>query len=112
MCDHPLSRMIARRLLGCHILLCLAVSLLLLRTTSPALAVDRRSFAYVANSRSNSVSISEINTATGDLMPRGDVAAGRSPIALAVHPSGRLFYVLNEDSYDVSIYIMDPTPGG
>jgi hypothetical protein len=66
MCDHPLCRMIARRLLGCHILLCLAGSLLLLSTTSPALAVDRRSFAYVANSRSNSVSISEINTATGD----------------------------------------------
>jgi 6-phosphogluconolactonase (cycloisomerase 2 family) len=45
-------------------------------------------------------------------MLRGEVAAGRSPIALAVHPSGRLFYALNEDSYDVSIYIMDPTTGG
>jgi 6-phosphogluconolactonase len=104
--------MIARRLLGCHILLGLAVSLLLLSAISPALAGDRRSFVYVANSRSNNVSISKIHTTTGDLMPRGEVAAGRSPIALAVHPSGRLFYALNEDSYDVSIYIMDPTTGG
>jgi hypothetical protein len=65
MCDRPLSCMIARRLLGCHTLLCLVVSLLLLSTTSPALAVDRRSFAFVANSRSNSVSIYRMDPTTG-----------------------------------------------
>jgi hypothetical protein len=53
---------------------------------------------YVANSRPNSLSIYEMNTATGDLVPRGEVADGRSPVALAGHPSGRLFSVLNEDS--------------
>jgi DNA-binding beta-propeller fold protein YncE len=31
--------------------------------------------------------------------------------APAVHPSGRLFYALNEDSYNVSVYAMNPTTG-
>jgi 6-phosphogluconolactonase (cycloisomerase 2 family) len=31
--------------------------------------------------------------------------------ALAVHPSDRLFYALNEDSYNVSVYAMNPTTG-
>jgi 6-phosphogluconolactonase (cycloisomerase 2 family) len=89
----------------------MAVIVTLLSATTPALAVGRPSFVYVGHSRSNSLSIYEMNTATGDLVPRGEVAAGRSPVALAVHPSGRLFYALNADSYNVSVYTMNPTTG-
>jgi hypothetical protein len=81
---HSLSQMIARCLLGCQTLLCMAVIVTLLSATTPALAVGRPSFIYVGHSRSNSLSIYEMNTATGDLVPRGEVAAGRSPVALAV----------------------------
>jgi hypothetical protein len=94
---HSLSQIIARGLLGCQTLLRVALSVTLLSATTPTLAVGRRSFVYVANSRSNSLFIYEMK-ATGDLVPRGEVAAGRSPVALAAHPSGRLFSVLNEDS--------------
>ena len=95
---HSLSQIIARGLLGCQTLPCVAVSVTLLSATTPTLAVGRPSFVYVANSRPNSLSIYEMNTATGDLVPCGEVADGRSPVALAGHPSGRLFSVLNDDS--------------
>ena len=95
---HSLSQIIARGLLGCQTLPCVAVSVTLLSATTPTLAVGRLSFVYVANSRPNSLSIYEMKTATGDLVPCGEVADGRSPVALAGHPSGRLFSVLNDDS--------------
>jgi len=93
MCDHPLSRMIARRLLGCHTLLCLVVSLLQLDTTSPALPVDRRSFAYVANSRSNSVSIYIMHPTHRGLTPLTTAETGADPAAIMVNPNGRFAYV-------------------
>jgi hypothetical protein len=111
MSGHMLSQMIARCLLGCQTILCVAISVTLLSTTTPALAVGRPRLVYVANSRSNSLSIYEMNAATGDLVLRGEVAAGRSPVALAVHLSGLLFCALNKHSYNVSLYAMNPTTG-
>jgi YVTN family beta-propeller protein len=48
-----------------------------------------KSFAYVTNSGSNTVSIYSINQATGALTAIGTVAAGTQPWSIDVGPSGK-----------------------
>ena len=77
-----------------------------------AMAVDPTgSFAYVANSGSNDVSMYSINTTTGILTPVGLIVAGTTPLSVAVDPTGKFAYVTNSGSNDVSMYTINATTG-
>jgi 6-phosphogluconolactonase len=54
-----------------------------------------RSFLYVANSGSNSVSSFRINPASGEPTPLNPstVSTGATPVALVLHPNGEFLYV-------------------
>jgi 6-phosphogluconolactonase len=74
-------------------------------------------FAYVANSRSNSVTMYTIDPATGALTSIGTIGAGKNPISVAVDPSGKFVYVVNNHGFisdelsDVSMYTIDASTG-
>jgi 6-phosphogluconolactonase len=68
-------------------------------------------FAYVANYGSNSVSMYSIDPDTGALAFIGTVAAGSSPVSVAVDHSGQFAYVANNDSHDISMYTINATTG-
>ena len=77
-----------------------------------AMAVDPTgSFAYVANSGSNNVSMYSINTTTGILTSLGLIASGTNPLSVAVDPTGKFAYVTNSGSNDVSMYTINATTG-
>ena len=68
--------------------------------------------AFVANARSNDISSYVINDATGALASSGaPVAAGSSPLALAVSASGKFAYVANFGSGTLAGYRIDPANG-
>ncbi len=75
-------------------------------------------FAYVANEAafsfpqpSGNVSMYTIDSTTGALRSTGTVVAGKTPVSVAVDPSGKFAYVANRDSGDVSMYTINPTTG-
>jgi 6-phosphogluconolactonase len=68
-------------------------------------------FAYVANYGSNSISMYNIDPVTGALAFIGTVAAGSSPVSVAVDRSGKFAYVANNDSHDISMYTINATTG-
>ena len=86
-----------------------------------SIAVDPSGkFAYVANNGSNDVSGYTIDTGSGALtpidadpntVPIDNFAAGTSPDAVAIHPSGKFAYVSNFGSNDVSAYTITPLTG-
>ena len=61
----------------------------------------------------NNVSGYKINPSTGALTPiaGSPFAAGKVPISVAVHPSGRFVYVGNAGSANVSGYTSSPITG-
>ncbi|MFD5430138.1 YncE family protein, partial [Streptomyces sp. NPDC127084] len=67
--------------------------------TGPAHAVPPGTYAYVANSESNTVSV--IDTATNTVSATIDV--GSFPIGVAVSPDGTRAYVVNGFSDTVSV---------
>ncbi len=76
-------------------------------------------FAYVANACgvtctvSGNVSAYTIDSTTGALspVPGSPFAAGSTPIAVAVDPSGKFAYVANANSTNVSAYTINNTTG-
>lgn len=75
-------------------------------------------FAYVADGGDNSdgskggnVSMYTIDATTGVLTSIGKIAAGMSPTSVAVHPTGKFIYVVNQDSNDISMYTINTTTG-
>ena len=90
-----------------------------------ALAVDPTGkFLYVADAFSNYISAQTIDPITGQLGlgpgspsgdfgsgPFGSYAAGGSPKALVVDPSGKFLYVANTTGNDVTAYTIDPASG-
>jgi 6-phosphogluconolactonase len=68
-------------------------------------------FAYVANYGSNSISMYSIDPVAGALAFIGTVAAGSSPVSVAVDRSGKYAYVANNDSHDISMYTINATTG-
>jgi 6-phosphogluconolactonase (cycloisomerase 2 family) len=84
-----------------------------------AVAVDPSGkFAYVADggqssngAKGTNVAMYSIDATTGVLTPIGTVAAGVSPSSIAIHPSGKFVYVVNDDSNDISTYTLNLTTG-
>jgi len=77
-----------------------------------SIAVDPTgTFAYVANSGSNDVSMYTINATTGALTSIGMIATGTDPVSVAVDPAGEFAYVTNSGSNDVSMYTINATSG-
>ena len=72
----------------------------------------RGQFAYVANFNSNNVSAYTINPSTGALtaIVGSPFTAGSFPRSVAVDPSGKFAYVLNEGG-NVSGYTINPSTG-
>jgi hypothetical protein len=66
-------------------------------------------FAYVTNYAINSASTYAVDAATGRLKFVGKVAAGASPVVVAVDPSGKYAYVANIASNTVSQYTIGPS---
>lgn len=74
-----------------------------------------KTFLYVANSTSNSVSGFGINHASGVLTPIGNAIpptpVGTSPVGLGVSPNSQFLYVLNQGSSNISIFSIDSVRG-
>ncbi len=86
-------------------------------TTPQSVSIDPSGlYAYVANSGSNDVSAYAIDAVTGGLTPIDadtstvgidNFAAGNSPLSVTIDPYGRLAYVANSGSDNVSAYTID-----
>ena len=68
-------------------------------------------FAYSANFSDNTLSIYGMNPTTGVLLANGYVQTGAGPRGVAVHPNGRFVYTANENSADVSAFVITPNGG-
>lgn len=78
--------------------------------SAPPRAPD--SVIYVTNVSSSDVSIHAVDGDTGTLgAAQAAAPAGTSPVAIAVHPSGRFLYVANFQSCDISAYAIDAVTG-
>ncbi|MDH4286459.1 MAG: lactonase family protein, partial [Gallionella sp.] len=83
-------------------------------------------FAYVANSKSDSISAYSINSASGALVVidadgaaggvQASIATGDNPTSIAIHPSGKFAYAVNQGNGSttgntISAYSIDITSG-
>ena len=70
-------------------------------------------YLYVANDGSNEVSAWRVDPGSGRLsaIPGAPFKAGKSPSALAVHPSNQFLYTADFDSASVSAFRIDPANG-
>jgi YVTN family beta-propeller protein len=73
-------------------------------------------FAYVANwsdpyGSAGNVSMYTIDATTGALTYKAGVAAGTTPVSVAVDPTGKSAYVTNSGSNDISMYTINATTG-
>jgi YVTN family beta-propeller protein len=76
------------------------------------LTIDPRGkVLYVADAKSNSISLYVIDAGTGALTNIGSVAAGQSPVAIAINPEGRYLYALDQASSYISCYAIDGFTG-
>jgi 6-phosphogluconolactonase (cycloisomerase 2 family) len=84
-----------------------------------SIAVDPAGlFAYVTNYGANDIRVSSIDTSTGALAHidadggiagfQDSITTGSGPIAIAIHPSGKFAYAVNQLSNSVSGYSIDP----
>jgi 6-phosphogluconolactonase len=77
-----------------------------------ALTIDPRGrVLYVANTKSNTVSIYNIDPRTGILTHLGSIATGTLPIALAINPEGKFLYTLDQTSFKLSCFAIDGITG-
>ena len=68
-------------------------------------------FAYTLNSGDGSVSVYNVDTATGQLRARGSVKTGALPVDAVTTADGHRSYVLNAGSASVSAYARDGLTG-
>lgn len=86
-------------------------------TTPVSITIDPTgSYLYTANSGSNNVSGFAINSSTGELAaisgtPASPFAAGTSPVAVTLDPSGKFAYATNAGSNNVTAYTVDGSTG-
>ena len=79
---------------------------------SHSVTVDPKGrFAYVANTRDNTISVYTIDQTTGALITGTAVAAGTTPYSVTVDPSGKFAYAANLASNTISVYTIDQTTG-
>jgi len=76
-----------------------------------SVAIDRSSKFAIAVGAYGGVSLYTINTMTGILTAVDTVNAGKSPVAVALDPTGKFAYVANFGSTDVSTYTIDVGAG-
>lgn len=74
-----------------------------------------KTFLYVANLTSNTVSGYNVDHTTGVLTPVGEALApspvGLQPISVGVEPSGHFLYVLNQGGNTISVFSIDAARG-
>ncbi len=81
--------------------------LLVLVLARPTFATDLAGLAYVTNCNDNTVSSYDVDGATGQLENIRDVATGKCPLSITVHPSGKFVYVQNAGADSLSLYSVD-----
>jgi 6-phosphogluconolactonase (cycloisomerase 2 family)/Mg-chelatase subunit ChlD len=91
-----------------HLGLLLLVGLILAQPTS---AADTSGLAYVTNCSDNTLSSYDVDSATNQLRHVQDLSAGKCPLSVAVHPSGKFVYVQHAGSGSLSLYSVDPQTG-
>ena len=69
--------------------------------------------AYVAVPEANAVASYRVSKGTGDLKAvlGSPFSGGTSPIAIAVHPSGKFVYTANQGGGDISLYTVNSNTG-
>jgi 6-phosphogluconolactonase len=65
----------------------------------------------VANTKSNTVSVYNIDARTGVLTSLGSIATGKLPIALTINPEGKYLYTLDQTSFKLSCFAIDGVTG-
>ena len=68
-------------------------------------------YAYVVNRNSNTVSIYNVATLNGTLVPIATVNTGNQPSAIVVSPSGNYAYVANNQNSTINVYSIDDITG-
>jgi 6-phosphogluconolactonase (cycloisomerase 2 family) len=86
----------------------LVVGLILAQST---FAADTSGLAYVTNCSDNTVSSYDVDGATSQLRHVQDLSAGKCPLSVTVHPSGKFVYVQNAGSNSLSLYSVDADTG-
>lgn len=81
--------------------------LLVLVLVHPTFATGLAGLAYVTNCNDNTVSSYDVDGATGQLENVRDVATGKCPLSITVHPSGKFVYVQNAGADSLSLYSVD-----
>jgi 6-phosphogluconolactonase (cycloisomerase 2 family) len=88
-----------------------------------SIAVDPAGkYVYVTNKKANTINVYSITAVTGALVALADVdtgitgdqptiATGNTPVDIAIHPSGRFAYVVNQVSNSISAYSIDANTG-
>ncbi len=66
---------------------------------------------YTANAADNTVSVYQIDSASGKLKALTTLPTGTNPSALAISTAGRFLYVTNAGSNTISSYRVDPVSG-
>lgn len=61
-------------------------------------------FAYVTNGSANTVSVYQVDLASGALTAAQSIPAGTKPVSTVLTPSGSFAYVANESSGNISIF--------
>jgi 6-phosphogluconolactonase (cycloisomerase 2 family)/Mg-chelatase subunit ChlD len=87
------------------------VWLVSLMLTQPTSAADTSGLAYVTNCSANTLSSYDVDSATSQLHHVQDLSAGKCPLSVTVHPSGKFVYVQNAGSNSLSLFSVDPATG-
>jgi 6-phosphogluconolactonase len=75
-------------------------------------STGERTFVYVSNSESGSISVFGMNPITGELNNVGEVESGKATMPLAVSPDRRFLYAsIRSQPYSVASYAIDSSTG-
>lgn len=77
----------------------------------PTSAADTSGLAYVTNCSNNTVSSYDVDSTTSQLRHVQDLSAGKCPLSVTVHPSGKFVYVQNAGSDSLSLYSVGADTG-
>ncbi len=102
--DDSAASAVASARLGAVLVVCLILA-------QPTLAADTSGLAYVTNCSDNTVSSYDVDSATSQLRHVQDLSAGKCPLSVTVHPSGKFVYVQNAGSNSLSLYSVDADTG-